>query len=253
MRDFVRTDIGKIRAENQDNYHMPSDGMDLYIIADGMGGCNGGKAASTLAVKSVSKYLSDNFEKTQDLKEAILELIRNSIKYANTTVYEKSKTDIDLEGMGTTIDIVLIYNNRIYIGHIGDSRIYRIRKVKKSSGEEPYIIRKLTKDHTYVEKLIADGTITRAEAINHPKKNMLTKALGCVKYIEPDLMVKNFEKNDILIMCTDGLTNMVPDNQIYDIIIKNRNDLDKGISTLVKTANDAGGVDNITTIIIQNN
>ena len=243
MKYFVRTDIGKIRAENQDNYHMPTDGMLLYVIADGMGGCNGGGIASNLAVKSVSKYMSENFEKTQDLKEAILELIRDSIKYANITVYEKSKKDIDLEGMGTTIDVVLIYNNRIYIGHVGDSRVYRIRK---------NIIRKLTKDHNYVEKLIDDGTISREESLNHPKKNMLTKALGCARNIEPDLMVKNFQKEDIVLMCTDGLSNMLSDNEIYDVITKNKPNLDRGISTLIERANDSGGVDNITVIVIQN-
>lgn len=245
LKHFVRTDIGKIRAENQDNYYMPNanDGMVLYIIADGMGGCNGGKIASSLAVKSVSKYMSDNFEETQDVREAILELIRDSIKYANMTVYEKSKTDIDLDGMGTTLDVVLIYNNKIYIGHVGDSRVYRIRK---------NIIRKLTKDHSYVEKLVADGTITRRESYNHPKKNMLTKAVGCALYLEPDLIVKKIEKDDVLLMCTDGLSNMIKDGEIYDVIMKNKNDLDKGISTLVKKANDAGGVDNITAIIVQN-
>ena len=244
MKHFIRTDIGKVRDENQDSYYIPNDEISLYIVADGMGGCNGGKTASDLAIKSISEYVLENFEKTQDVKEAILELIGNAIKYANLTIYEKSKKDIELEGMGTTIEVVLIYNNRIYIGHIGDSRIYRIRK---------NIMRKITKDHSYVEKLISDGTITREESYNHPKKNMLTKALGCGIYVVPDLMVKNFQREDILLMCTDGLTNMLTENDIYKIIEKNSNYLEKGIDELINEANNSGGVDNITAVIIQNN
>ena len=106
-------------------------------------------------------------------------------------VYEKSKEIVELEGMGTTLEVCLIYNNKVFIGHVGDSRVYRIRK---------NFIRKLTIDHSYVEKLVRDGTITREEASTHPKKNMLTRALGCTSYVEPDVFVKGFLKGDILLM-----------------------------------------------------
>ena len=158
--------------------------------------------------------------------------------YANEVVFKKSKEIQELEGMGTTLEVCLIYNNKAYIGHIGDSRIYRIRKGT---------MRKLTKDHSYVEQLVEEKKITREEANNHPKKNMLTKALGCTPFVEPDIRARNVEKNDIFIMCTDGLTNMVSEEEICDTVIKNP---EKAAEELVKQANNFGGYDNITVVII---
>jgi len=142
--------------------------------------------------------------------------------------------------MGTTIEVALVHNNRVYIGHVGDSRIYRIRK---------NFIRKLTTDHSYVEKLVKDGTISRDEALYHPKKNMLTKALGCTSYVEPDVAIKGFQKEDILVLTSDGLTNMVSDEEIYNIITDN---IEVATDKLINKANDAGGLDNITVIVVLN-
>ena len=134
----------------------------------------------------------------------------------------------------------LIYNNRAYIGHIGDSRIYRIRND---------FVRKLTQDHSYVQKLVQDGTITKEEAEHHPKKNMLMKALGCNAFVEPDVMVKGFQKGDILIICSDGLTNMVSIKDISETI---KNNFETAPKELIKRANEQGGIDNITIITIKN-
>ena len=155
-------------------------------------------------------------------------------------VYEKSKESKELEGMGTTLEICLIYNNRAFIGHIGDSRIYRIRKE---------FMRKLTQDHSYVQKLVKDGTITQEEAIHHPQKNMLMKALGCNAFVEPDVMVKGFLKDDIIVMGSDGLTNMVSQEEIFRLAKK---DIEKAPKELVEMANQNGGYDNITVVIIKN-
>ena len=154
-------------------------------------------------------------------------------------VYEKSKENKELEGMGTTIEVCLIYNNKIYIGHVGDSRVYRIRKE---------FIRRLTRDHSYVEKLVKDGTITREEAMHHPKKNMLTKALGCTAFVDPDVTVKGFLKDDIILMCSDGLTNMIEEEEIYKII---RQDYRLAANNLINKANENGGYDNVTAILIK--
>ncbi len=162
------------------------------------------------------------------------------MEYANTVVFDIAKESEELKSMGTTLEICLIYNNRAYIGHIGDSRIYRIR------GQ---FIRKLTTDHSYVETLVKDGTITKEEAKHHPKKNMLMKALGCLEFAEPDVMVKNFMQGDIIVMTSDGLTNMVEETTIYETIINNFENSDK---LLIDMANNAGGVDNITVVIIKN-
>lgn len=243
MRAFASTDIGKMRDMNQDNYYISGnqDKFKLYIVADGMGGYKGGEIASALAIASAKSYIENNFEDIEHDKTNIQKLIKSAIEYANMIVYEKSKETPELTGMGTTLEICLIYSNRVYIGHVGDSRIYRIRK---------NFIRKLTTDHSYVEKLVKDGTITREEAIKHPKKNMLMKALGCNSYVEPDVMVKGFEKEDILVMTSDGLTNMVSDEEIYNIVKEN---VTVSTKKLVEKANENGGYDNITVVVIYNN
>ncbi len=242
MRVFATTDIGKVREENQDYFYisMQDSEIKLYILADGMGGYKGGEIASSLAVNCIKSYIESNFETNTKDKEALQRLVKNAIEYANLIVYDKSREKEELKNMGTTIEVCLIYNNRAYIGHIGDSRIYRIRKD---------IIRKLTKDHSYVEKLVQDGTITKEEAVHHPKKNMLMKALGCSAYVEPDIMVKGFLKDDIILMATDGLTNMMTDQEIYKVITMNKNEATKN---LIQIANDRGGYDNITVIMIEN-
>ena len=237
---FAKTDIGRVREQNQDYYYIPEtiEEPQIYILADGMGGYKGGEVASKLATESAKKYIQNNFEDTPKNKEDILKLIENAVEYANMVVYEKSKEIPELEGMGTTLEVCLIYNNKVYIGHVGDSRIYRIRKD---------IIRKLTKDHSYVQQLIEDKKITREEAKSHPKKNMLTKALGCTPYVEPDIRARNFEKGDIFIMCSDGLTNMVEEKRICELV---KEDISTAANKLVNEANQAGGYDNITIIII---
>lgn len=241
MMSFARSDIGKAREINQDYYSIPKseDSLQLFILADGMGGYNGGEIASKLATESAKSYIENNFDKIEHNKEAILELIKSAIEYANMVVFEKSKQEPNLEGMGTTLDICFIYNNKVYIGHVGDSRVYRIR------GE---IIRKLTKDHSYVQQLVEDGKITREEANHHPKKNMLLKALGCMAYVEPDLRARNYETGDVLLMCSDGLTNMVEEKEIYRVVKEN---VETAPNVLVDLANEAGGYDNITVVTIK--
>ena len=240
MKGFAKTDVGKAREMNQDYYSIPSSENDLqlYILADGMGGYNGGEIASRLAAETTKNYIQNNFKKIEHDKEAILKLVKDAMEYANMVVYEESKKDENLQGMGTTLDVCFIYNSKIYIGHVGDSRIYLIKKD---------IARKITKDHSYVQQLVEDKKITREEAEHHPKKNMLLKALGCTSYVEPDIRARNLEKDDVLLMCSDGLTNMVEESKIYEVVRENK---EKAPEILVNLANNAGGYDNITVITI---
>jgi len=243
MKIYAETDIGMIRKMNQDAYYISEENENykLCILADGMGGYTGGEIASRLACISVAEYIIKKFDvNKQQTKEDIMEMIKNAMEHSNNVVYEKSKEAEELEQMGTTLEVCLIYNNRAYIGHIGDSRIYRLRQG---------IMRKLTVDHSYVQKLVKDGTITKEEAINHPKKNMLMKALGCEEQIEPDVMVKGFNEGDILLICSDGLTNMISEQEIYNII---EQDIQNGAQNLIRKAKELGGYDNITVIIIEN-
>ncbi len=204
-------------------------------------GYEGGEIASRLAIDAAKRYIENHFDVIPDYnKETILKLIRDSMEYANMIVFDVAKQSEELKSMGTTLEVCLIYNNRAYIGHIGDSRIYRIRN---------QFIRKLTTDHSYVETLVKDGKITKEEAKHHPKKNMLMKALGCLEFAEPDVMVKNFQEGDIIVMTSDGLTNMVEENKIYETILNNFENCDE---KLIEMANSAGGIDNITVVIIKN-
>ena len=241
MRAFAKTDVGKAREINEDYYYIskPEDNIQVYILPDGMGGYNGGEVASKLATTTALSYIQSNFDSIPKEKEDILNLVKSAMEYANMVVYEKSNTEKELEGMGTTLEVCLIYNNKAYIGHVGDSRVYRIRKE---------FIRKLTHDHSYVQKLVKDGTITEEEASHHPKKNMLMKALGCTAFVEPDVTVKGFIKDDIILICSDGLTNMIEDKEIYEIIKKEGT---LAAEKLVEKANENGGYDNITAIVIR--
>ncbi len=241
MEAFAKTDIGKARDMNQDYYYISPEQslINLYILADGMGGYTGGEIASKLATISAKNYIESNFEETLTEKEEIVKLIKNSMEYANMVVYEKSKEDKELEGMGTTLEVCLIYNNIVYIGHIGDSRIYIQREEK---------LKKLTIDHSYVEKLVKDGTITKEEAINHPKKNMLTKALGCMAFVEVDVTEVDLHKDDIILICSDGLTNMVEEETINNVI---KEDYKSAPEKLIELANNNGGYDNITALVIR--
>ena len=241
VKAFATSDVGKARELNEDYFYIsyPDDPIQLFILADGMGGYSGGEIASKMAVTAAKNYILSNYEKSKQSRESLLELVRSSSQYANMVVYEKAKENAELTNMGTTLDVCLIHQNKVFISHIGDSRIYRKRKD---------FFRKLTKDHSYVQQLMDEGKITKEESLNHPKKNMLMKALGCTPFIEPDAMVRGFLKDDVFLMCSDGLTNMVPEEEICRIIRENPTDATK---LLVQQANDLGGRDNITAIIIR--
>ena len=242
IKAYAKSDVGKVREMNQDYYYISNslDEVQLYILADGMGGYNGGEIASKIAVETAKNYIENNFKEIEKDRDSIIQLLGSSMEYANMVVYEKSQEKPELHGMGTTLEICLIYNNKVYIGHIGDSRIYRIRKE---------FIRKLTQDHSYVQKLVKEGKITKEQAEVHPQKNMLTRALGCNAFVEPDVMVKGFLKDDILVMCSDGLTNMVKTEIIYQEASKN---IEQAPKEIVRIANENGGKDNVTVVIIKN-
>ncbi len=242
IKAYAKSDKGNVRETNEDYFYISNslDQIQLFLLADGMGGYNGGEIASQLAIQTAKNYIENNFKDIEKDRDSIIQLLGSSMEYANMVVYEKAKENPELQGMGTTLEICLIYNNKAYIGHVGDSRIYRVRK---------QFIRKLTQDHSYVQKLVKEGTITKEQAEHHPQKNMLMKALGCNAFVEPDVMVKGFLKDDILIMCSDGLSNMVDQQIIYEMASKN---IEQATKDLVQLAKDRGGYDNITVVIIKN-
>lgn len=212
MEVFAKSDLGKSREINEDAIYIPEDdlGINVYILADGMGGYRGGDVASGLAVTAARSYILNNYEITFEDKDDILKLVNGAIEYANLIVSEKAKGDKKLNQMGSTLELLLIIKNNAYIGHVGDSRIYMIRDKK---------ISKLTTDHSYIQKLIKDGKITKEESSRHPDKNMITKAIGTEIVVEPELIHRKLNKNDILILCSDGLTNLVSENEILEIVL----------------------------------
>ena len=246
MQYYGVTDIGMKRTENQDRIYLPgsTDEIMLFIVADGMGGANAGGTASRMAIEYARQaIIADLHLEIPIEREQIEAIIRNAIINANKYVYGKSKENPEYTGMGTTLSIALIIKNKVYIGHVGDSRIYRIRK---------NIMRQLTKDHSYVQALVQDGSITKEEAEHHPQKNMLLKAVGCEEEIEPDVMVKGFLKDDVLLMCSDGLTNMMDTKDIYDEIVEGKKNLKKTCNSLINHSKINGGYDNISVILIFN-
>ncbi|HEY8361967.1 MAG TPA: Stp1/IreP family PP2C-type Ser/Thr phosphatase [Tissierellaceae bacterium] len=237
------SDIGKAREKNQDAYFASNDlSLPLYMVADGMGGHNAGEIASTMAMNIIKKNF---FEKRNLLtnKETIFKIIKESIEEANTKIYLKSLENEDCKGMGTTITLAYIFNNEIYIGHVGDSRAYLIRNGN---------ITQITEDHSFVNELVKIGSITKEEAVNHPKKHMITRAVGSSSVIEMDLIVKSYEENDILLLCSDGLSNMLKEFEISQVF-DSENDIQKACETLAQMANQKGGHDNITVVAIKFN
>ncbi len=242
MERYGITDKGLVRLQNQDKIYLSNDEKyNLYIIADGMGGANAGDIASKEAITYAKNYILDNYIDSSD--NEIKNLIQQTIEKTNTKIYEMSIQNKDYDGMGTTIIILLIIGHKMYIGHVGDSALYRIRR---------NVIRKVTKDHTYVQKLIDDKTITKQQALTHPKRHMITKVVGCYDNIEPDIIVKKLEENDYILLCTDGLYNLVKEKEIYEVITKNDNSK-QSCNELVQLAKDRGGYDNISAILIKYN
>ena len=243
MKFFGLTDIGKTRKQNQDSIFICDDfeNVKYFIIADGMGGVNGGEIASATAISAIKSYIDENIYDMELVEDQINNLIWGAISRANKEIYEIAEKNEAYKGMGTTVILAITFGNRVYIGHIGDSRIYRIRK---------NIIRQLTTDHSYVQALLKEGTITKEQAYNHPQKNILLKVVGCEPYIEPDILVKGFLKDDVLLMCTDGLTNMLTNEEIFNIITNEKDDLENVCKHLINVANENGGNDNISVILV---
>lgn len=234
----IKTDRGLKRQINEDSCNVLaglSGVPTCFVIADGMGGHKSGEVASQKAVDLVCHHLIDAKWDIDDASE----LLKNIINNVNEEIYKFSLMDESTQGMGTTLIIATIKNDKLYIGHVGDSRVYLIRD---------NIIKKITWDHSFTEELVKNGSITKDEAINHPKKHMITRAVG----FEADLLVDTYEieitENDIILLCTDGLTNMIDEDIILDII-KKEEDPQVACDSLVQNANNRGGEDNITVII----
>lgn len=237
-----KTDIGKKREENQDAVlsDFIDENVSISVVCDGMGGAKSGGVASEVAVTNIFNRIMSGFRADAD-SNSIRNLMLSAVHAANTIVFEKSKEDIDKNGMGTTCVAALVYNKHCYVVSVGDSRAYLLN----DEG-----ISQITTDHTYVQALYEQGVITKEEQKNHKLKNVITRALG----VEDDVEVDYFEfeqgGNFALILCSDGLSNYCSDQILYDFVYGKN--LDDAASNLINYANDQGGKDNITVALIAN-
>lgn len=238
MKTFSKVDIGRKREVNQD-YVFVSDKPggtlpNLLVVADGMGGHKAGDFASRFVVESLKQDLAGS---TEDGPEAML---RKAIQSANQKLREKAKSDVRLEGMGTTLVVATVIEHTLYFANIGDSRLYLLNDD----------IRQLSRDHSFVQEMVRLGGINAEEAKHHPDRNIITRAIGAKEKVEIDFFEYRLKKEDIILMCTDGLSNMVEDEEMFRIV-KSSRDIVEAVERLVERANDNGGSDNIGVVLAE--
>ena len=241
MNVYSKTDIGLMRSSNQDyckTGELP-DGCIWAVVCDGMGGANGGSTASRIAAETIAEQLKELYH-TEKYRDDMEKLIKTAIAIANQRVYDMSLKVYSLSGMGTTVVAAVVKEEVVHIVHAGDSRAYLY---------ENGSLTQITKDHSMVQELVDIGQITPEEARNHPNKNIITRALGTRENLKTDYNGVKFDKDSVLLICTDGLSNYLTDEDIAEFINKSRGD--ELVSRLVEQAKMMGGSDNITVAVIE--
>jgi protein phosphatase len=243
------TDVGRKRKGNEDSLFVNPE-QNLFVVADGMGGHAAGEVASRLAVDAINEFIcltGDDEEITWPfgLDETISydgNRLKTAIRYANRKVLEATKEKSEYEGMATTVAAVLVDGDSANLGHVGDSRIYLMRNGS---------ISQLTTDHSWVNEQIVGGMISADQARSHPLRNVVTRALGGKPDLQVDMKVHKIEPGDMLLLCSDGLTTMMPDEEIARVVSDAKNDVEKATRELVAAANAKGGEDNITVVMLR--
>lgn len=240
---YGTTDVGRVREINEDSFVVAGfkDNMPLgyVLLADGMGGHNAGEVASSLAVETVNSELLKTINDKEH--DNIVYNLLSSLDYANKKVYELALSDANKSGMGSTFVAAYIVDDKLYVANIGDSRAYLI-----TNGESTQI----TVDHSVVQELVERGTITPEEASVHPDKNIITRALGTEKLVDADVFEYSLKIGDYVLLCSDGLCEMIPESYFAKVLTENEN-LEDAAKELVNTANENGGRDNITVVILK--
>ena len=238
MKAYAKTDIGSKRAMNQDSVYCNENSVggfqNLFIVADGMGGHKAGDYASKLCVEKMAESIknSESITPVTTLEEAV--------KVANNAVLAEAKANVEYDGMGTTMVACTVMDNTLYIANIGDSRLYIISDD----------IKQITNDHSWVDEMVKKGELTESQARIHPQKNIITRALGIDETVHADYFEVDVKPDDKILMCSDGLTNMVEDDDI-EYIVRHSSSIEKAVDSLVEKANENGGKDNITVILVE--
>lgn len=235
------TDEGLVREHNED-YISWDTGKGLVILADGMGGHNAGEVASELAVKSISAALEEVLSpEVKDTCEVNFEdAVKEAVVYANDEINQHAKEHPECHGMGTTVVMALFQDESVILGSVGDSRIYRFRE-----GE----LKQVTTDHSLVQEMIDNGYMSEEEALNSTNRNLITRALGIADNVEVDVVRHETQADDIYLLCSDGLSDMVLDEDIFSVLVKARNDIERACQDLVELAKQNGGHDNVSVIL----
>jgi protein phosphatase len=243
------SDVGKKRKGNEDSLHLNPE-QRLFVVADGMGGHAAGEIASKVAVDAINEFVcltggDEEITWPFGLDENISydgNRLKTAIRHANRKVLEATKEKTEYEGMATTVAAVLVDGDVANIGHVGDSRIYLL------SGDE---FTQLTSDHSWVNEQIQSGVISADQARGHPLRNVVTRALGGRTDLAVDMQTRKMQEGDLLLICSDGLTTMVSDEDIERVLREAEGDVEKGASDLVAAANERGGEDNITVVLLK--
>jgi PPM family protein phosphatase len=235
----ARTDVGRIRKGNEDSLHASANEYrGLFIVADGMGGHAAGEVASEMAVEIVSHDLSDlNDLDAPDAHSRVSRALRD----ANRAVYERTRTERDKLGMGSTVSALLLSENKYIVGHVGDSRIYIVR-----DGQ----MQQLTRDHSLVQEQVDAGLLTPEQARRHPQSNVITRCVGMADDIDPDVFNGEVQIGDTFLLASDGLTGMIEDRRIQQLLVS-RAKPERIVDALIQEANMNGGNDNITAVVVR--
>lgn len=235
-----KTDVGRVRTVNQDNIFVSEQPVgclpNVFIVADGMGGELAGDVASDLAIKFFCDYVASHERNGEYLDNLI-----SAVTHANTEVFGKSMSSSQYSGMGTTFLAVTVSDNVLYAAHVGDSRLYEITEKG---------IEQLSNDHSYVMEMVRNGQITQQEAENHPQKNIITRAVGTRSIVNVDGIIKPIAKDSLYLICSDGLSNMLTSDTIRRIAYNKNLTVEKRVDELILKANENGGRDNISAVII---
>lgn len=242
MNIFGMTDIGVDRDSNQDAYHAEQiEDAAVAIVCDGMGGVNGGNVASSMAVESILRVIKESYAPGAD-GETIKNILISAVTEANADIYNRSVKEKEFFGMGTTAVVALITQNGAHIVHVGDSRAY----IFDNDG-----LRQVTVDHSFVQELVLRGEITQSDAQSHPQKNLITRAVGVQKKLLIDHNSFELGAGNLVLLCSDGLTNMCSDAEITRVITQSDFDVPLACKRLIGLANDYGGADNITAVLVR--
>ena len=242
MRFSVQTDIGKKRTFNEDQaaVFVLDTGCMLAVIADGMGGHRSGDVASAMAVQLMGEYFEDLGSTPLQSEEMWTDWLDVQVRKVNQLIFEKAQSSSEHEGMGTTLEAVVLSDGHCYIAHVGDSRVYSVNAET---------IAQVTKDHSYVNALLASGEITEAEAEVHPQRNWIMRAVGSEKTIDPEFYTIALTQGDYVLLCTDGLSNKVEPTLLKELVLS-EGTLDHKVTRMIDLANERGGEDNITAVLL---